>query len=312
MDREYESFQAHFNTILALLDKHIAYEAQHQSKMRTARTKHSFTPLLSCFVNDCLERGLDVENGGARYNWIMPSFVGIPNLVDSLYALKKVVYDDKQLTVLAFKDILDKNFNGNETLRKYLSQKLPKYGNDVDEVDELFQKVTSHILETCKQQKNILHDGKFIPGTFCFTKHEKLGRETGATPDGRLCAKPFSDGAGACQGRAVKGPTAALLSSTKWDHRDFIGGIAVNIKFSSKYGNENALQIMQSLIKTYMIRGGFELQVNVVDKETLKMAQINPDSYRDLVVRIGGYSDYFTRLTPEMQEEVISRTEHTL
>jgi formate C-acetyltransferase len=312
MDSEYESFDAHLREIFARLDRHIEEEAQHQSRMRTARTKYSFTPLLSCFVNDCLARGLDIENGGARYNWIMPSFVGVPNLVDSLYALKKVVYEDKKLTVKQLKDILDNNFDGEETLQKYLLEKLPKYGNDIDEVDGLFAVVANHILQMCSEQKNILHDGKLVPGTFCFTKHEKMGGETGATPDGRLSGMPFSDGAGACQGRAIKGPTAALLSSTKWEHRDFIGGIAVNIKFPQKNINENSLQIMQSLIKTYMLRGGFELQVNVVDKETLKRAQINPSEYRDLVVRIGGYSDYFTRLSPQMQEEVISRTEHTL
>ena len=110
----------------------------------------------------------------------------------------------------------------------------------------------------------------------------------------------------------MKGPTASILSSTKWDHHELIGGVAVNMKFSKSSLGEHSLEIMKSLIKTYIDRGGFELQINVVDKETLEKARENPEAFRDLVVRIGGYSDYFVRLSPQMQSEVILRTEHSI
>jgi len=122
----------------------------------------------------------------------------------------------------------------------------------------------------------------------------------------------LGDGSGPCQGRERNGPTASVLSSTKWDHSKFIGGVAVNLKFSKASLGRDSLDAMISIIKTYLKRGGFEVQINVVDNETLKNAQKNPEAYQDLVVRIGGYSDYFVRLSPEMQEEVILRTSHNV
>ena len=142
--------------------------------------------------------------------------------------------------------------------------------------------------------------------------HERFGTETGATPDGRTAGFPLGDGSGPCQGREMNGPTASILSSTKWEHYKLIGGVAVNIKFSKSSLGANSIETMLTLIKTYLKRGGFEIQVNVVDKETLEKARITPEEYRDLVVRIGGYSDYFVKLSDEMQREVILRTEHQI
>ena len=142
--------------------------------------------------------------------------------------------------------------------------------------------------------------------------HEHFGRQTGATPDGRKAGFPLGDGSGPCQGRELKGPTASILSSTKWAHHELIGGVAVNMKFSKKSLGRHSLDTMKSLIKTYIKRGGFEMQINVIDKETLEKAVINPEEYKDLVVRIGGYSDYFVKLSPQMQEELILRTEHII
>ena len=141
--------------------------------------------------------------------------------------------------------------------------------------------------------------------------HEYLGRESGATPDGRKAGFPFADGAGPAQGRETSGPTAAILSTTSWDASPFIGGVALNMKFnSSLFTSPEAFQRLRDLIITYLRRGGFETQVNVVDHAMLQKAKENPDDYRDLVVRIGGYTDYFTRLSPEMQAEVMLRTEY--
>lgn len=311
LSSEYASFEEHLSALFKLLDEKIEKNLARQNEYRLMRATHAFNPLLSCFVNDCLERGLDIENGGARYNWIMPSFVGVPNLVDSLYALKKVVYEDKKITAAGLKSALDNNFKDDEPLRRALSR-LPKYGNDLDEVDGLFEVITSHIIEKCKKHKAMHTEGKLIPSMFCYTKHEKFGRETGATPDGRLASLPLGDGAGPCQGRELEGPTASILSSTKWNHRDFIGGIAVNMKFSKSTLGADSLKIMEALVKAYMERGGFEMQINVIDRETLEKAKLDPEKYRDIVVRIGGYSDYFTKLSREMQNEVIMRTEHSI
>ena len=312
MTREYDSFEDHLNAIFKRLDNSIEQNFLVQNNARKHRAAHSMNPLLSCFVNDCLSRGADIERGGAKYNWIMPSFVGMANLVDSLYVLKRLVYEEKKYTICEFKEILDNNFDGNEALRAYVLYDIPKYGNDVDEIDGYFGMFTDHIVSVCKKYIAVHSSGRLIPSVFCWVKHERFGRETGATPDGRCAGFPLGDGSGPCQGREMNGPTASILSSTKWDHHELIGGVAVNMKFSKSSLGNDSLNIMQGLIKAYMLRGGFELQINVTDKELLEKARQNPEFYRDLVVRIGGYSDYFTRLSPEMQQEVILRTEHRI
>lgn len=312
MDREYSSFEEHLSVLFASLDRHIRDNSEAQNTIRRQRAENSINPLLSCFVNDCLARGLDIERGGARYNWIMPSFVGMGNLVDSLYVLKRLIYEEKRYTVRSFKEILDSDFVGYESLRSYILDAIPKYGNDIDEVDAYYGMIVDHIVAECKKYDDLHLGGRLIPSAFCWVKHELFGRATGATPDGRRAGFPLGDGSGPCQGREMCGPTASILSSTKWDHRALIGGVAVNMKFTRGSLGAHSAEILESLVRTYIRRGGFEMQINVVDRDTLERARRSPEEYRDLIVRIGGYSDYFVRLSPEMQEEVILRTEHRI
>jgi formate C-acetyltransferase len=296
----------------AKLGERIRSNFEEQNALRIHRAAHSMNPLLSCFVNDCLARGTDIEQGGAKYNWIMPSFVGMGNLVDALYAIRTLVFDRGELTIGEYKAILDKNFEGHEELRRHILSDIPKYGNDNDDIDVLFDGITRFITGECRKYTPVLPNARLVPSVFCWVMHERFGRETGATPDGRQAGFPLGDGSGPCQGREACGPTASILSSTKWSHKEFIGGVAVNLKFSKKMFREQSREALLGLIRTYLARGGFELQINVVDHETLQKARENPENYRDLVVRIGGYSDYFVRLSPNMQAEVIYRTEHIL
>lgn len=312
LDREYVSFDELLSALFANLDTKIKDNFNSQNAIRKIRCENSINPLLSCFVNDCLAKGTDIERGGARYNWIMPSFVGMANLVDSLYALKNIVFEEKELSIKEFKAILDDNFEGEEVFRLRLLNSVAKYGNDIDEIDCFYSRITEHIISECKKYNGMHSNGNLIPSVFCWVMHERFGRKTGATPDGRKAGFPLGDGSGPCQGREMNGPTASILSSTKWAHQELIGGVAVNMKFSKKSLGTHSLNVMKSLIKTYLKRGGFEMQINVVDKETLKKAVANPEAYKDLVVRIGGYSDYFVKLSSEMQQEVILRTEHDI
>ena len=310
MDREYSSFDDLLSHVLSDLDASILKNFNEQNEYRKFRKIKCRHPLLSCFVNDCLKNGLDIECGGARYNWIMPSFVGMANLNDSLYAIKKVVFEKKLFTIAQIKNALDADFEGYEPLRQMLLNRIDKYGNDVDEVDEMFVSIVTHIVSECKKHTPILQNARLIPSVFCWVMHEQFGRNTQASPDGRKAGFPLGDGSGPCQGREKNGPTASILSSTKWTHTDLIGGVAVNMKFSKKTFTNQSSETVKHLIKTYIGRGGFEIQLNVVDRETLLRAQASPDDYNDLVVRIGGYSDYFVRISPEMQAEVIERTSH--
>ena len=310
MDREYDSFDCLLDALFEKLDARIKSNFDAECRSRTVRAGNSLNPLLSCFVNDCLKRGLDIERGGAQYNWIMPSFVGMANLVDSLYAVKTLVFDEKKMTLTALKSAADNNFEENEALRRYILDRIPKYGNDCDEIDGLFGIFSEHIAEECKKHVGLHSNANLIPSVFCWVMHEYFGRNTSATPDGRKAGFPLGDGSGPCQGREMNGPTASILSSTKWDHHKFIGGVAVNLKFSKASLGNDSLATIRFLVQTYLKRGGFEVQINVVDNETLRKAQSEPEKYRDLVVRIGGYSDYFVTLSSQMQEEVILRTTH--
>ena len=314
LDNDYASFQALCLDYFAQLDTHIENNYVYQLSIRQERNERTICPLLSCFVHDCLESGVDIERGGARYQWIMPSFVGVANLVDSLFTLKKFVFEEKIFTLSQIREMLKNDFNGFEAQRLRLLNGAKKYGNDEDEVDELFTLVTQKIVELCKKhsEKHGDSNGKnrLIPSVFCWVMHEYFGRSTGATPDGRRAGFPLGDGSGPCQGRELRGPLASVLSSTKWSHKEMIGGVAVNMKFTKKNFTERSVKNMLALIKTYLERGGFEMQINVVDKETLLRAQANPEAYQDLVVRIGGYSDYFVRISPQMQAEVLLRTAH--
>jgi pyruvate-formate lyase len=282
-----------------------------QNTQQATRYYHGGQPLVSCFVNDCLVRGVDIDQGGARYNWIEPSFVGLANLVDSLETIKKMVFEDKTLSLKDLAKVLTTDFKDNENLRLMLLNRVPKYGTDDDLVDSIAVHVTGWVKEEVKHYRSFF-GGEIISGFFTWIMHEQLGKVTAASADGRHAGFPLSAGAGAAQGCEKQGPTAAVLSATKWQHTAHLGGIAVNLKFSKPRNDDEFEQRLIDVVSTYLRRGGFEVQVNVVDRATLEAARESPELFRDLVVRIGGYSDYFIRLSPEMQSEIILRSEHSL
>ena len=310
LDRDWPSFDALVKALLAHLDDSIRRNFETQNRYRLLRSERTMNPLLSCLVNDCLLHGTDIEKGGARYNWIMPSFVGMANLVDSLEVIRSLIFEKRELTFETLREILNADFEGYEAFRLRLLNNVDKYGNDIDRVDSLFTLLIDHIVEECRRYSPMFTGSRLIPSVFCWIKHEQFGRETGATPDGRHAGFPLGDGSGPCQGREKNGPTASVLSSTKWSHKELIGGVAVNMKFSKKTFTTDSCGKVAALVETYMRGGGFEMQINVVDRETLLKAQAEPEAYRDLVVRIGGYSDYFVKLSPQMQSEVLLRTAH--
>ena len=187
-----------------------------------------------------------------------------------------------------------------------------KYGNDSDTVDGYVRRITEFLAEECTQYTDLPLGGCLVPSLFCWVMHDRFGQVTGASPDGRMAGFPLGDGSGPAQGRESHGPTASILSSTKWDHTPFIGGVAVNVKFAKRFFNAGSLEKVIAMVHTYLDRGGFELQINCVDAETLRRARVHPEEYEDLIVRVGGYSDYFVRLSPTMQAEVMERTEHSI
>ncbi|MCC6444534.1 MAG: hypothetical protein IT210_13900 [Armatimonadetes bacterium] len=266
-------------------------------------------PLASCLIADCLEKGQDFDRGGARYNWVENSFVGLANLVDGLMAIRELVYETGEYSLSRLHAIVKSDFEGHELLRQRILRRVPSYGNDSDDVDALAVEWAEFLSATTESNRVGPHP--YVPGFFCWIMHERFGSETGATPDGRRAGFPLSDGAGAAQGREKSGPTASILSTTKWSHRKAIGGLVHNVRFSSGVlKTDRDIAALRSLIETYLRRGGFEIQVNVVSSDLLRDAQSHPENYDDLLVRVAGYSDYFTRLNPNMQAEIIARSEH--
>lgn len=290
------------------LGARIAEAAARQNSLRERRREHGRKPLQSVFTKDCLTKGRDIDDGGAVCNWVECSFVGLANLADSLHVIRREVYEGA-LSLERLQQLLTDGFSGAEAEQERFAAHA-KYGNGVAEVDGLVDDVVSFASGECSRQKMCPDDAHFVPGAFCWVMHERLGGECGATPDGRLAGMPFADGCGPAQGRERSGPTSSILSATSWDHSPLIGGAAYNMKFSrSLFESSDARSRLGALVLTFLRRGGFETQINVVDEAVLRAARKDPSSHRDLVVRIGGYTDYFVRLTPEMQDEVILRTE---
>lgn len=282
-----------------------------QLRFRQERAQYILDPLASCFVRDCLQNGRDIERGGARYNWIMPSFVGLANLADALTVVQCLVFEQNAFTQAQLRRMLQADFSGYEAEHRRILEQVEKYGNDAELPDYYAKKVADWLAVTVTAHQSC-KAARLVPSLFCWVMHDEFGRQTGASPDGRCEHSPLGDGSGPAQGREKNGPTAAVLSSTKWDHSPFIGGVAVNMKFSKRLFAAASLEKLAALIKVYLKRGGFELQLNVVDAAVLHSARETPWLYQDLIVRIGGYSDYFTRLSPTMQQEVIQRTEFEL
>ncbi len=306
-----ESFAAFQEHYWARLGNAVTQGVAEQNYDRGRRKQYGRKPLQSVFTRDCLSRGRDIDNGGAGYNWAECSFVGLANLADSFYIIREEVFNLKKLSLTELDGILTSDFKGQEILRTRFMNAYPKYGQDNADVDALAQDIIEHAVVECRKHKLLPDDSPYVPGTFVWIMHEYLGRQTGATPDGRRAGTPFADGAGPAQGRETRGPTAAILSTTRWDHSRMIGGLAFNMKFNtSLFKSPGGGERLRELVLTYLRRGGFETQINVVDAATLRKARQNPEAYRDLVVRIGGYTDYYTRLSPEMQEEILLRTEY--
>lgn len=302
----YEEFRSGY---FQLLGEKIDAEAAVQNDLRKLRFQGTRRPIQSLFTRDCIGRRLDIEEGGALYNWVECSFVGLANLTDSLLVIRREVYESGNLSLPQLRSVLKQDFAGKEALRQRFLNAHPKYGNADPEVDGEIPVITQYIIDKCAEHKMFPDGSPFIPGTFCWEKHQRLGKECGATPDGRRAGFPFADGAGPAQGREKNGPTSAISSVCFWNHQPMLGGSAFNQRYTAAAtASPEARGKLEALIDTFIRCGGFETQINILDAEKLKAARLHPEEYRDLVVRIGGYTDYFTGLSPEMQAEVITRT----
>jgi formate C-acetyltransferase len=268
-------------------------------------------PFQSAVIRDCIESGLDVKQGGARYNFTGGNAVGTAIVADSLMAIKKFVFDDKKISMDEMIEILNSDFEGREDTRLLFLNRAPKYGNDEDEVDAIARELIDIFSGELDRYPNP-RGGSFSTSVYSVTTHVAMGSLTSATPDGRKRSTPLSVGISPAHGRDRKGPTLAMKSAAKFDYRQILNGSAFNLKFhpSAIRGAEGVLNF-SNLIRTYFRLGGQQLQVDVVGAETLRAAQERPEEYQDLLVRVAGYSARFVDLNRAMQDEFIARTEQS-
>ncbi len=269
-------------------------------------------PFVSLLVDDCIDVGRDVTNAGARYNTTGLVAVGSASVGDSLVAIKRLVYDEKLLSLADFAEIVRKNFDGNELLRQRIINKLPKFGNDCDEVDNIVVDVTNFFFDELEKYKNS-RGGAFWPALYSVTAQVALGNVTAATPDGRLAFDPLSDGLTPMYGADKLGPTAALKSVCKVDLSRAPDGVIVNQRLmGTLFENETGVGKLVALLKSFVAIGGFHWQFNIFSNEVLKDAIKNPENYKGLVVRVAGYSAIFVELSEKAQKSIIDRSEASL
>ncbi len=267
------------------------------------------SPFLSLVISDCIKRGLDVTAGGAHYNFSGVQGVQVANVADSLAGIEKAVYDERWISAQELLAALKANFADHEVLRQRLINRVPKYGNDDDQVDQNARKWGDRYSELVTQYPTI-RGGVYQPGFYTVSAHVPMGVNVGATPDGRYAGTPLADGGlSPTAGRDRRGATAVLNSVSKINLELASNGTLLNMKFlPSFFDGHEAIKKFVLLLRGFSRLKIPHIQFNVVSAETLRQAQANPEEYRSLVVRVAGYSAYFIELDRELQDEIISRT----
>ena len=267
-------------------------------------------PFLSDITNDCISNGKDYNAGGARYNINYLQGVGIGTITDSLTAIKYNVFDEKKFTMEELMEAMEHNFEGYEKIANLVRNKTPKYGNDDDYADDVMQAVFDFYYHTVTGRPN-MKGGTYRINMLPTTCHVYFGEVMLASPNGRLAHKPVSEGISPEKGADICGPTAVVKSASKMDHVR-TGGTLLNQKFTpSVVAGEEGLTQMANLVRSYFNMDGHHIQFNVIDRQTLIDAQNNPEEYKDLIVRVAGYSDHFRNLSKALQDEIIERTEQS-
>ncbi len=313
-----------FDDVMAAWDKIIREFTRHciiiDSCCDTVLERDTADVLCSALCDDCIERGLNLKEGGAVYDFISDLQVGIANLADSLAAIKKCVFEDRVMTPGQLWDALQANFEGkeNEKIRAALLA-APKYGNDNDYVDSLIRQAYDVYIDELSHYHNTRYGrgpigGVYYAGTSSISANVPQGAGTTATPDGRKAGEPLAEGCSPSHGSDVNGPTAVFKSVSKLPTRAITGGVLLNQKVTPQMlENQDDKDKLIALLRTFFNRlDGFHVQYNVVSRDTLRDAQKHPEKHRDLIVRVAGYSAFFNVLSRQTQDDIIERTEQVL
>jgi formate C-acetyltransferase len=301
----YERFEKAFMDQLEFVTYNSCSSANRYQQMRGVFQPH---PLRSCLIEGCLEKGRDYRNGGPLYNHGQILAEGIADTGDSLYAIKKLVYDEKKYTMEELVDALNKNFDGYEKLYHDFKN-CEKFGNDIEEVDSITARALNRFFTVLKRN-NTYRGGVFTGGCSPFNRAANYGKKTAALPNGKFKGEPLlADSIAATPGRDTQGPTAQIKSVLKFNHFDAGSGFVFQNKFQKKmFNTEKGKTSFIALAKAFFAGGGQQYTISVVSPDELLDAKEHPENYRNLIVRVGGYSDYFVNLNAELQDNVIKRT----
>jgi pyruvate-formate lyase len=308
---EFQTFEDLFGAYENQLNYFIDVKVRGNNVIERLYATYLPAPFLSLLIDDCITTGKDYHDGGARYNTTYIQGVGVGTMADAMTALKYQVFEERTLTMEELLAALGDGFAGreHERVRQMLLNKTPKYGNDDDYADDVMVAVFNAYFEAIDGRPNT-KGGVYHINLLPTTVHVYFGSVVGATPDGRRAGEPLSEGVSPVQGSDRRGPTAVAKSVAKMDHVR-TGGTLLNQKFSPQLlHNEEGLDKLVQLIRGYFKLDGHHIQFNVVDAATLRAAQQDPAQYRNLIVRVAGYSDYFCDLGVVLQDEIIARTEH--
>ncbi len=305
----FETFEEFFEAYEKQLNHFVGIKIRGNQVIERLYAKYMPSPVLSLLIDDCIATGKDYHDGGARYNTTYIQGVGLGTMADAMTTIKYHVFARKTLTMAELLAVLRDDFAGHERVRQLLLNKTPKYGNDDDYADAVMVTIFDAYFDAIDGRQNT-KGGRYRINLLPTTCHVYFGSVIGATPDGRRARQPLSEGISPVQGADRHGPTAVIKSVAKMDHVR-TGGTLLNQKFTPQLlKDDDALNKLVHLVRTYFKLDGHHIQFNVVDAATLRAAQKNPEQYRSLIVRVAGYSDYFCDLGQALQDEIIARTEH--
>jgi len=309
MPQTFKTFEQLLSAFARQLNYFIDIKVRGNNVIDRLYARYLPVPFLSLLIDDCITSGKDYHDGGARYNTAYIQGVGLGTISDCLSAIRHHVFERKSLTMEALLRALRSDFKGQEKMRQMLINKTPRYGNDDDAADDLMKKVFELYFAAVDNRPN-MRGGRYRINLLPTTVHVYFGKKTGATADGRRAGEPLSEGVSPVQGADRQGPTAVIKSVAKIDHLR-TGGTLLNQKFTPQLlADDKGINGLAHLVRAYFKMDGHHVQFNVVDAATLRAAQKQPEKYRDLIVRVAGYSDYFVDLGPELQDEIIQRTAH--
>ena len=308
---DFKSYDELFAAFCRQMDYFLDIKVRGNAVIESIYANYMPVPFLSIITNDCIKKGRDYNAGGARYNTSYIQGVGIGTITDSLSSIKHHVYDRKDFTLSELVRAMSDNFVGHDEIYRKIRNETPFYGNDDDYADNIMKSVFEYYRDSVTGRPNV-RGGHYRVNMLPTTCHVYFGEVMIASPNGRLAGKPVSDGISPDKGADTKGPTAVLRSCAKMDHLS-TGGTLLNQKFTpSVLAGEEGKRNLAALIRAYFAMDGHHIQFNVIDRQTLLDAQAHPEEYRDLIVRVAGYSDYFRNLSRTLQDEIIERTEQTL